>query len=680
MALLLALLAADSHAQRQTYTVGVDGPRWSELASRWIALDDTTVVGAIQPKEFRHENVMSGTEEAANVFNFQWHERQFGFEAIGRELGVNPRLWVGHGASDAGLQVVDGDPGTALQVLTVVNQEEFDSHATATGGAFSSGFRQDWREAWTFDLGFALPIERIRFYPPQSGVDADGVPLKRRAPQGFELSVTDQAHDYLLVTGEALTRQSPPAPLDHVIQRTLLNNESIVDLSFDLQSVRFVRLNVGLMRQLYSVAEFEVYGRGVPPRVEYVSEAIDLGRSVNFGRVDFEFVRWRRGDDGILKQDPDAPTSILLQTRTGADDSPRSYFVIDELGRDVQVTAAEYARADLPKSCCVDLRLPGVRSAVTEDTQMWSPWSSPYETTGLQNRSPDGRQWLQFRFELMTEDLLAFGQLRSLSFEFSPLLASEVVAELSIVDEPGLEVLSIPPGESQRFAIDVAATFEVGQNGFDALRLDIPPGASFAGLQIGEGLLFDSISPDSLMQTREELIVFFASNRVESGNRRIVRVLLDASVFNSTTVFTGDIIDTESPNFPQSFDAGDANTAIASNSLQIFAVEGRLQLLSGVSLSSSVLTPNDDGINDVVRFNFQLMAVEAARVAVEIHDLSGRLLTEVGGQILGQGLHGIEWDGTASGRLVPPGLYIARIIVDTDTGAGERVLTVPVVY
>jgi flagellar hook assembly protein FlgD len=74
------------------------------------------------------------------------------------------------------------------------------------------------------------------------------------------------------------------------------------------------------------------------------------------------------------------------------------------------------------------------------------------------------------------------------------------------------------------------------------------------------------------------------------------------------------------------------------------------------------------------------MAVDEARVAVEIHDLTGRRLVGVGGQILGQGLHDIEWDGTASGLLVPPGMYLARIVVDTDMGDGERVLTVPVVY
>lgn len=681
LVLATLLAVADGQAQRQTYTVGVDGPGWRELASRWIALDDTTVAGAIQPRELRPgENVMVGTEEASNIFNFQWHTTQFGMESLGRELGVNPRIWAGHFLSDPGIQLVDGSPKTAFQVLQVIDQEEFDSHATATGGAFSAGFRQDWREAWTFDLAFTLPIERIRFFPPQSGVDTDGVPLKRRAPQGFELSVTDQPQDFLLLTSEELTQQSPPAPLDNLVLRTLLNNESIVDLEFDLQPVRFVRIFIGLMRQAYSMAEFEVYGRGVPPRVEFVSQAIDLGRPVNFGKVEFEFVKWRRGDDDSLAEDPDAPATILLQTRSGLDDSPRSHFVIDELGRDVQVTEEEYDRSDLPKSCCVDLRLPGVRSAITEDTEQWSPWSSPYQDSGLQNRSPDARRWLQFRFDLATEDLLAFGQLRSLRFEYSPLLAADVVGELFIVDEPNLEVLSVIPGMSRQVAIDVATTFETGQDGYDAIRLDVPPGTRFAGLQLGDGESFNSIDPDSLRQDREEVAVFFPTNRVEPSNPRIVRVLLDASVYNSTTVFTGDIIDTQSPNFPQSIDAGDANASVPSNSLQIFADQERLQLLSGVELSSPVLTPNGDGINDVIHFRFQLMAVDEARVAVEIHDLTGRRLVGVGGQILGQGLHDIEWDGTASGLLVPPGMYLARIVVDTDMGDGERVLTVPVVY
>ena len=62
--LLISVLLDGAAAQTQRYTVGVDGPAWRELATRWVALDDTTVPGAVQPKELRPwENVMVGAGE-----------------------------------------------------------------------------------------------------------------------------------------------------------------------------------------------------------------------------------------------------------------------------------------------------------------------------------------------------------------------------------------------------------------------------------------------------------------------------------------------------------------------------------------------------------------------------------------------------------------------------------------
>ena len=55
-------------------------------------------------------------------------------------------------------------------------------------------------------------------------------------------------------------------------------------------------------------------------------------------------------------------------------------------------------------------------------------------------------------------------------------------------------------------------------------------------------------------------------------------------------------------------------------------------------------------------------------VEVLIHDLRGRLerrLVEQRG--LGTGTYGIAWDGKdADGLTVPPGVYLARLRVDTD--------------
>ena len=683
ISVLLDGAAAQTQTQTQRYTVGVDGPGWRELATRWVALDDTTVPGAIQPKELRPwENVMVGPGET-NIFGFQWHTVKTGLKALGRELGINPRVWAGHFLSDPAIQLLDGDPTTAFQVLKVVPQEEFNLHGSLTGSAFSDGFRQDWRETWTFDLALTLPIERIRFFPRQSGIDADGVPNKRRAPQGFELSVTAEPHEFLLLGSEPISQQSPLAPLDNVILRTLLNSASIVEVTLEPQPVRFIRLNLGILRQSYSMAEFEVYGRGVPPSVEYVTRAIDMGRPVNFGRVVYDLVKWRRDVNDELVQDPKAPVSLGLQTRTGRDDSPQTYWLIDEVGRDVQVTREEYDDGDAPKTCCLDLRLPGMKSAITEDTEEWTPWSSPYERSGQSNRSADGRQWLQFRFSMTTEDPLAFAQLRSLSFEFSSLLALEVVGEVGLVEAPDLEVITVPAGELQRFALDLQATFGADEGGFDAVRLGVPPGARYVGLEMAEIEVrnFVPVVADSLAELPGEITVFFPSNRIDADNNRLVRVLFDAAIYSSTTVFTGEVIDVRSGDFPQSVDAGNANGDVASDALKVFASQQTLPIVSGLEVVPPVMTPNDDGRNDTVTIGFQLMGIEGAAVHLEILDLSGRQVARIDAGILGQGVHSVPWDGRdGAGTVVPPGIYIGRLSIDTQTGGGDRLLTVPVVY
>ena len=173
-------------AERFSYTVGVDGPSWSELARRWVALDDTTTPGAIQPKELMpDENMLHGEAQATNIFGFAWHEAKTGLEALGKELGLNPRVWGGGGltALQADL-ILDGDEVTSFPTLFVVPRDEFDSHNTLTGGAFSAGFRLDIQEWFTFDLGIEVPVNRIRFFPRQTGLDSEGVPHARRAPQG----------------------------------------------------------------------------------------------------------------------------------------------------------------------------------------------------------------------------------------------------------------------------------------------------------------------------------------------------------------------------------------------------------------------------------------------------------------------------------------------------------------
>ena len=93
-------------------------------------------------------------------------------------------------------------------------------------------------------------------------------------------------------------------------------------------------------------------------------------------------------------------------------------------------------------------------------------------------------------------------------------------------------------------------------------------------------------------------------------------------------------------------------------------------------------TPNGDGINDAAVFGFDVFLLTSdADISVSIFGLDGRPVNRL---VLtsGAGEHQLRWDGRdEGGRLVPPGIYLYRLYVNSDTeDSKERNGTVTVVY
>jgi gliding motility-associated-like protein len=100
----------------------------------------------------------------------------------------------------------------------------------------------------------------------------------------------------------------------------------------------------------------------------------------------------------------------------------------------------------------------------------------------------------------------------------------------------------------------------------------------------------------------------------------------------------------------------------------------------------AVFTPNGDGVNDRLDIEFTVLTLRDDRpVEVAIFDLSGRrVATAASTSGLNQtqsGTVNFSWDGTgASGDLMPPGIYIARVKLETDNEDLEAVQIVNLVY
>ncbi|MSR83398.1 MAG: hypothetical protein EXS58_10820 [Candidatus Latescibacteria bacterium] len=124
----------------------------------------------------------------------------------------------------------------------------------------------------------------------------------------------------------------------------------------------------------------------------------------------------------------------------------------------------------------------------------------------------------------------------------------------------------------------------------------------------------------------------------------------------------------------QRVEPGNAVAAAGGNSTTLVGTAQRKEVIANLMVRAALFTPNGDGVNDEVAFDFAVVLVgDQSPVEVEIRDLAGRLVRRlVEGQAVGTGQRLVRWDGRdEGGKLVPPGVYFARLRLMADTaGAG----------
>ena len=138
----------------------------------------------------------------------------------------------------------------------------------------------------------------------------------------------------------------------------------------------------------------------------------------------------------------------------------------------------------------------------------------------------------------------------------------------------------------------------------------------------------------------------------------------------------------------QRVDPGEAVVEVVSNTTTLVGKVASGPLVQSVSVEPTAFTPNGDGINDEASFRFTVVKVgDDSPVEVLIYDLQGRRVRRLAEQrALSTGSYGIAWDGRdEQGAVAPPGVYLARLRVDTDTegsqiGNAEIFRTIAVAY
>ena len=537
------------------------------------------------------------------------------------------KVWIKEFASGentlVGLALLDQDPETA-HTWPAIAPESF------TG--------RTWIQKVTFDLGGRFLISEVRLRPLADRSD--------HFLEHFVIGIADLGFDvyripFFPVIAEVKENTEPDV--------RLVLNQPVTTEVVQLRIIRTTNKEVGL-------AAFELYGVGYVGKASYESDVIELEDIASLGEI-----RWSG------RQDPQA--RIDIRTRAGADPQPVVFWEArpeqqDSVkflqgGGDLSLTDYKLQFTKLS-----DLLKPKQEvNREGPDTENWSFWSSPYafENPGVPVVSPGPRQYFQVsaNFASTVEDggRIDYIEVRA----SSPPLVRELLGEIYPIET---EV-----GRATRFTYYINPRILPDDLSFDGIEISTP-----SGVVSVDSLRIDAVDHRNFTWTINDdglgFEVLFPRRLEPADSGALVEVVFNAPVLREVgTVFDGRVFDTSRPfEVRQRVVPGDATNEVESERLSVRTSIGSSLVFSPRS-SSNQFTPNGDGINDVVNITYKLLRVTSAvPVSVEIFDLSGRLIRRVydGRNPLGEYSH--KWDGRDnSNTLVPPGLYMYRIMADVQS-------------
>jgi len=655
---------------------GEGGQSWAERTGLNVMVDDAAVPGAIQPLELK-----PGQNVVSQLRNWTRYRRPID---LSYRPGM-PRIWRGIGDvpnalhKEEELEFVDGDLGTY-----------YAGKKTGEGGTAGA-----WGMFYSLDLGAQMPVERFVVVPPE-GVD----PLSQepfRPNYAFKEYQLTASNDLVLVESQVQTARGVKGvecgcpdyyqPLDIPLASVGQNFDSVIDIRFPLQYLRFLRIRFipdeqgeSVRFTRFALAELEVYGRGFVPRAQWESQVVDLGQPVNLGQVLFGVSKWQREGEQ-LRPAPLAPAGVRVEVRTGLDDTPTAYYGYNDMAQPVEVSEAQYGQLK-PRVLPWDPPSVGWRGPVADDEQNWSFWSAPLRASGQRPRVGQGR-YMQVRVEMETENLWEFARMESLAVEFSPLLADRVVGEVAAAADlrPEGGLVRVRAGAPTEFVYELGAEFSgTGQPGFDAVRLLLPSAGRFLALEMGEPLV--RMAPDSVKEEEEGLVVYLPQRIGPAGARRL-RLRLETAVYGAAGELGAEVFERSGGTLPQGVEAGEVSAEVGTGQLRVVALAESLESVLGrVEVAPAVFTPQGDGVNEQVQIGYTLFRVLAApQVKVAVYTLAGERVWQQRLESQSAGRHLVAWDGRdAQGRRVGPGVYLARVGVETDGGEVVRVRPLAVAY
>lgn len=672
LGLVIALIAAPAMAEISIWKLGGSGLEWSENDTTRLFIDFDGVPGGIQP-------IYLTTDRTIFSHLDKWaFWRTPGDRMIDFAEGEMPRMWRWRDGLPApsGSLLIDGDRATYYSTKAVPLE----------------------RDMYTFDFAVPVPVVAFGFATPSQGIRADGGVLVTDAVPGYDVSIA--------VEPGAQVIEGTLDPLDKIIADVDENFEPLVRIDLPRQYVRFLRYRrqSSLLDEDFensfiggqyrnpppgTIGEFEFSTLGVPRQVIYKTRIIDLGQPMNFGRL-FWSATPMRVENGTAVEVADAEVGVKVEVRTGRDDDPAVYHGFLETGFERVVTREEYEnelrtryiRPNLESPIVVMQPKPDMRASIGYDLENWTFWSVPFTKPGQSFNLRSG-SYLQLRISLESEDFDEFVRLDSLWIETAPLLASDVVGEIARAGalQEGRGFTEVRLGEMTDFVYDLQGDFEtIDAPGFDVLRIRTGSRAKFQKLEIGEPLV--EMEPIRVVEEEDGLLIHLPE-RIRRVHNPPLRVHFSSALFEFATTFQGEVLDSERELLPQPVVAGDASEELATNSLRVLgSPEDSPGFVQEMTLSSSVFTPNGDGINDAVVVGYMLFRLpESVPVKLNVYALDGRLLARLDAGVQGSGPQQIAWDGRDGlGELLPPGTYLVGVDLQSEFSTPLQMRPVGIAY
>ena len=667
----IVALQTAAGAEVTLWQLGGSGLPWAGNDSARVMIDFNAA--SIQPK-------LVTADSTVFVFLDNWSPKRDPDE-LGFIDGERPRAWKGccgtSSTVDNALNLIDGTGAT----YNPVTSNSIDS------------------EYYTIDLGVPVPLYRFAMRTPDKGFyRSDGTPLNEDAIPAYEVSIAPETNNDVINTAN---------PIGAVITEASENVRPVVIADFPIQYVRYVRYkrkdsildaftnqSVGSSGTARSgtVGEFSLYGAGVPKRANYKTNILELGDVVNFGRL-FWHITPMRYVDGVAVEAPEAKVWAEVEVRTGIDPVPDIYYEYTDMGTRIVVEQERYQNVLKNQSSAitnsdglggtVTLSVrpkPGIRAGIESDTENWTFWSFPTSESGQVLNLNRGSH-IQLKIILHSERFDEFARLDSMWIETSPILASRVVGEVARLDElsPVRGVAEVALGEKTDFVYEIKALFGSGEPGFDALRIDT--GSEDADFKL---LAIDGVEVEPLNVTKEgSSMVIQLPARISPARNPNIRVQFAAEVFDFARTFSGEVFNLGSEDLPQPVEGGDASELVNTNGLRVLASSSEApELVQNLRLSSGVVTPNGDGINDELQVSYSLFGLpQGVPVQLEVYTLDGRRVAFVEKGVQGSGPQLLKWDGRdIHGSVLAPGMYLLGVGIEAENKADLQLRPIGIAY